>query len=203
VAVDGAVTEWASGDLTDPDLEIRLPFETARRHFRGEAEGTETLAACIVVSPDGEETLPTPLDLGERPELDAMPYQPDATLLTQYHHRGGPFGTVDWWWQHVDGRSDSMGFGVAEEPDVTVKVRFQRLIEVRTGEISIYEAIEGGRVDGDVGPLMLLAGLYESPEQHEAELACGPAGPVLAKLGLVMDQEPVREGLAALAAETS
>ncbi len=91
---------------------------------------------------------------------------------------------------------------LTEDPDVTVKVRYQRLIAVRTDQISIYEAIEGGRVDADVGPLMLLAGMYESPEFHAAELACGPCGPVFSNLGLVMDQPACREGLEALAAET-
>jgi hypothetical protein len=132
-----------------------------------------------------------------------MPWQPDATLLTQYRFSAGPFGAFDWWWRVVDGQSDEMGLGTVEDPDVVVKVPFQRLIGVRSGAISIYEAIEGGRVDGDVGPLMLLAGLYESPEQHAAELACGPSGAVLADLGLVVDQPAHREALAVLAGETT
>jgi hypothetical protein len=202
VAVDGAVTEWAAGDVADADLELRVPREVLRRYYRGEADGTEVLAACCVVH-DGNEEPPSPLDIEVVPELAELPYQPEATLLTQYHHRGGPFGPFDWWWNFIDGQSDEMGFGVAEDPDVVVKIRFQRLIGIRTDAISIYEAIEGGRVDGEVGPLMLLAGLQESVELHDAELACGPSGPVLANLGLVMDQEVCRAGLATLAAETT
>jgi hypothetical protein len=203
VAVDGAITEWALGDVADPDLEVRVPSDVMHRYYAGKADGTEVLAACRVVA-DGAETPPSPLDIEVVPALGELPYQPEATLLTQYRHRGGPFGPFDWWWRFIDGEHDSMGFGLTEDdPDVVVMIRYQRLIEVRTDVISIYEAIEGGRVDGDVGPLMLLAGLQESIELHDAELACGPSGPVFANLGLVMDQDPCREGLAALAAETT
>jgi hypothetical protein len=203
VVVDGAITEWAAGDVADPDLELRLPYDVAHRYHRGEADGTETLEACRIVLPDGREGAPPPLDIAERPELDELPFQPDATLLTQYRHRAGPFGPFDWWWQFVDGRSEVMAFGEVEDPDVVVKIRFERLIGVRTGAISIYEAIEGGRVDGDVGPLMLLAGMYESPELHGAELACGPAGRVLADLGTLLHQPEHQEAMATLTAETT
>jgi hypothetical protein len=202
VAVDGAVTEWAAGDVTDPDLELRVPLDVLRRCYRGEADGTEVLAACSVLR-DGHEEPPSPLDIEVVPELADLPYQPEATLVTQYRHRAGPFGPFDWWWSFVDGRSDELHFGLVEDPDVVVKIDFDRLIGVRTDAISIYEAIEGGRVDGEVGPLMLLAGLQESLELHDAELACGPSGPVLANLGRVMSQEVCRAGLATLAAETT
>jgi hypothetical protein len=202
VAVDGTLTEWSKGDVADADLELRVPHDLLRRHYRAEVDGSAVLAACRVVV-DGHEAPPSPLDIEVVPELDELPYQPEATLLTQYHHRGGPFGPFDWWWSFVDGRSDDMGFGLVEDPDVVVKIRYQRLISVRTDAISIYEAIDGGKVDGEVGPLMLLAGLQESPELHQAELACGPSGPVLANLGLVMDQPVCRDGLAALATETT
>lgn len=202
VAVDGAVTEWAAGDVTEPDLELRVPHDVAHRYYRGDADGTEVLAACRVVV-GGTEAPPSPLDIELVPELADLPFQPEATLLTQYRHRAGPFGPFDWWWSFVDGRSDEMHFGLVEDPDVVVKIHFDRLVGVRTDAISIYEAIEGGRVDGEVGPLMLLAGLQESLELHDAELACGPSGPVLANLGRVMDQDVCREGLATLAAETT
>jgi hypothetical protein len=132
-----------------------------------------------------------------------MFFQPDATLLTEYRFSAGPFGAFEWWWRFVDGRSDSMGLGRVEEPDAVVKIAYQKLIGVRTDSISIYEAIEGGRVDGDVGPLMLLAGLQESPELHAAELACGASGPAFSCLGLIVDQPSVREGLETLASETT
>jgi hypothetical protein len=201
-AEDGAITEWAAGDIDDPDVEVRLPLEVARSYYRGEADGTETLASCRVIEPGGEEGPPSPLDIEERSELAEMAYQPDATLLTQYRFSAGPFGAFEWWWRFIDGQSDSMGLGQVDEPDAVVKVAFQKQIGVRTDAISIYEALEGGRIDGDVGPLMLLAGLLEDPDLHAAELACGASGPAFSCLGLVVDQPQVRDGLEALAGET-
>ncbi len=49
---------------------------------------------------------------------------------------------------------------------------------------------------------MLLAGLQESPELHEAELACGPAGEVLSMLGAVTNDDRYRAVLKRLAVET-
>ena len=49
VAEDGAITEWAAGDVADPDIEVRIGLDAARRYYRGEADGTETLAACRVL----------------------------------------------------------------------------------------------------------------------------------------------------------
>ena len=60
VAVDGAITEWAAGDVRTRDLEVRLPLDVARRYYRGEADGTETLAACTVVEPGRRGGPPVP-----------------------------------------------------------------------------------------------------------------------------------------------
>jgi hypothetical protein len=62
---------------------------------------------------------------------------------------------------------------------------------------------DGGRVDGGVGPLMLLAGLQESPELLAAGRACGPSGPVLAALGQVTDGTEHRTAITELAAVTT
>ena len=65
-----------------------------------------------------------------------------------------------------------------------VGITFARMVAVRDGRITILEALEGGgTVAGELGPLMLLGGMEESPELHAAELACGPSGPVLAAHG--------------------
>jgi hypothetical protein len=202
VAVDGTITEWAAGDVAQPDQEIHTTLDVARAIHRREIDGTEAFSRCWVVMPDGSTSVPTPVDVAERPELDDLPHQPDATFVVQYHHSDGPFGEVAWWWQFIDGRSEDAGFGVADEPDVTVFLPFARTVSVRNGDLSIYEAIERGRVDGEVGPLMLLAGMLEAPEVRAAQLACGPRGIAPANLGLVTAQPDVRAGLATLATET-
>jgi hypothetical protein len=203
VAVDGAITEWADGDLDGPDMEIRLPLDVARRIHRGAIDGTEALGACTVAMPDGWTGPPTPIDIIDQPELDDLPEQPDADLLIQYRHSAGPFGPMSWWWRFVQGRSDSGDLGEIEEPDVIATLPFAKTVSLRLGNLSIYEAIEGGRLEGDVGPLMLLGGLLEAPEHVAAREACGHRGIPLANLGLVTSQPEVRAALDALAAETT
>jgi hypothetical protein len=203
VAADGKVTAWAPGDIDDPDQEIRMPVEIARRVYRAQVDGTEALEACQVTTPDGWTGPPTPLDIIDCPELLDMPFQPEADLLVQYHHSEGPFGHLSWWWRFVEGRSESAGFGLADDADVAAYLPFANLVALRLGELSIYEGIEGGRLDGDVGPLMLLAGLLEMPEMEAARRACGSRGIPMANLGLVSHQPDVLEGLATLARDTT
>jgi len=203
VVEEGSVTAWSRGELTDADVELRLPLSTARAIFEASTSGTDALAACTVVAPDGTSGAPSPMDVELRPELQELPELPDATLGIQYHFADGPFGAVDYWWRFLDGRSDQMGWGLDPEPDVEVWIPFHHMVGVRTGAISIYEALEGGnRVDGAVGPLMLLAGLQESEELHDAELACGPSGPVLAALGRLRASEGYLAAMDRLAGET-
>lgn len=90
------------------------------------------------------------------------------------------------------------------DPDAWATITYQKMIAVRTGTISILEALEdGGRVRGGLGPLMLLAGLEESPQLHAVELACGPAGAVLARVGALASSPEHAAAMAALAAETA
>ena len=203
VAVDGAVTVWSPGELVDPEQEIRMPLEIAGRIYRARVDGTEALEACEVATPDGWAGRPTPVDVADSPELNDLPSQPQANLLVQYHHLQGPFGHMSWWWRFVEGRSDSAGFGVADESDVTAYLPFANVVAIRLGELSIYEGIDGGRIDGDIGPLMLLAGLLESPETQAAQRACGPRGIPLANLGLVSHQPEVHNALTILARNTT
>jgi hypothetical protein len=153
--------------------------------------------------PDGWTGPPTPIDIVDQPELSGLPVQSGADLLVQYHHTAGPFGAFSWWWRFLEGRSDSVGLGEAEDPDVTAWLPFAKTVSLRVGKLSIYEAIEGGRLAGDAGPLMLIAGLLEAPEVVAALHACGPRGVPLANLGLVTNQPEVRHALDALAAETT
>jgi len=207
VIVDGRVEAWQPGELADAELELRWPLDIARRLYTGVLGGTEAMDALTIAYPAGGETVtgrPSPLDIDDTAELDELPVIPDATLTTQFQLYAGPFGTLRFWWEFVDGRSTGMAFGDHAEPDVHVRIRFQRMVGVRRGDISVLEALEdGGTVDGGVGPLMLLAGLQESPELLAAGRACGPSGPALAALGLVTDRPEHRTAIAALAAATA
>ena len=183
----GRVLAWGRGSPGDADLLLRWSVRDTVATFAGAVSGTAALAALHVLEVrDGVkvEADPSPCDIGATDELAQLPLIPDATLIVQYLFTEGPFGPVEYWWSFEDGRSAGMGLGVHPDPDVRVRITFASMVAVRRGELSILEALErGGDVDGGEGPLMLLAGLQESPEVRAAELACGTSGPVLAAMG--------------------
>jgi hypothetical protein len=182
VVEDGSITRWEQGELQSADLEIRWNIDDAYRILHRGISGTEALAATTVV--DGDYVgPPSPMDLGQQAELARLPRLPGATLDVQYEHAAGPFGHVSFIISFVDGQVASMRFGRLDDRDALVEVPYLVMALVRRGDLSIYEAIERGRVEGQVGPLALLAGLTESPELHAAELACGRSGLALGQLG--------------------
>lgn len=207
VVEDGRIITWEPGDLTDAELEVRWPLDVARRLYGGELHGTDVFEALTVAYPAEGSVItgrPSPFDIADTDELDRLPTIPEATLTTQFQLAAGPFGPLRFWWTFTDGRSTELAWGAHAEPDVFVRIRYQRMVAVRQGDITVLEALEdGGHVDGGVGPLMLLAGLQESPELLAAGKACGPSGPVLAALGLVTDRPEHRTAMAALAAATT
>ena len=196
VVEQGRVTRWGLGSIEHPELVLRLSPDTAEMIHRPGCDGTEALAGCMLVEADDSESVPSPLDIGARPEPEALPTIPGATLTVQYHLSDGPFGDVDIWWSFESGRSRAMELGTAAVADVEVWVPFQRVAPLRSGEISILEAIEGdGRVEGSEGPLMLYAGLEESPEMQAVGRSCGPSAAVFGSLGLVTNHAVFEEAL--------
>ena len=207
VVEGGRVAAWASGPLPAAELVVRWSAADALAVHRGELSGSDALAATTVAGRDAGGSLvegpPSPLDIAETDELARLPFVPEATLVIQYRFLRGPFGTVDYWWSFEDGRSTGMGLGLAPEHDVGVTISYASMVGVRSGRMSILEALDhGGEATGDVGTLMLLAGLEESEELHAAELACGPSGPVLAAMGELRATPGYAEALARLAEET-
>ena len=195
---------WSPGDVDDPDIELRWgDVEVAAAVYRGDLSGTDVLAAVRVVASGQAETSAPPLELAAIAELDRLPLVPGAALRVQYEFSAGPFGPVSFWMTFSDGRSTGMGFHTVSDPDATVRITFAKMAAVRAGEMTVLQALEdGGQVDGGIGPLMVLAGLEESPELRAAEVACGPAGGVLGTMGAVWDSVEHREAMAALAAVT-
>jgi hypothetical protein len=192
---------WEADVLEKPDLVIRWSLEDAFRILHRQVDGTEALRVTTVVDDDYVGP-PAPMDLGEQKKLDRLPHLPGATLGVQYECPSGPFGHVSFMISFVDGRVDAMELGRIAAPDVLVEVPYLALAEVRRGDITIYEAIDRGRVQGDVGPLALLAGLLDSPEFHAAELACGRSGLVLAHLGEATKSAAFAAAMATVATET-
>ena len=181
---EGAVVELATGKVQKPDVTVQWDGEAARAILNYSLQGNDALAVTTVV--DGEYAgPPAPVNMAGRPELSQMPSIPGATFQVQYLLRDGPFGDVSYAMTFQEGRVGDELLGTVEKPDVFVDVTYRALARVRAGEITIIEALEGGNVAGELGPLMLLAGVLESEEYHAAELATGRHAIVLAALGQV------------------
>jgi hypothetical protein len=199
----GALRRWEQGEVPEPDIEIRWEWDHARQVFGRHVDGTAALAATRIAAPDGYVGPPSPMDLGEQVELAQLPEVPDATLTVQYEYPRGPFGHVSYVIVFVDGRVEGMQLGQVAERDALARVPFLAMAKVRAGEYSIFQALEqGGKVDGQLGPLALLAGISESPEFHRAELACSRAALALGNLGEAMADSTYQAALDQLAAVT-
>jgi hypothetical protein len=202
VVEDGRVVTWELGELGDRHAEVRWQPDDAEAILAGQLEGEEAYARTTIAEqgPAGEYVgPPPPMDLAERPELEAMPVLPGATVLTSYRFRTGPFGDVSYFIRLEDGRVAGMGLGDVPDHDVRVEVTYRAMAKVRNGTITIIEALEDGSVDGKIGPMALLAGVSEGPEFHRAEEQGGPAGLALATLGELRQVAAFREACAVLA----
>lgn len=202
---DGRVTRWAPGDVAEPDVELRWADDTAERILRRGVRGSEALLATEVVArADGGTYVgtPAPLNLSARPEASSLPTLPGASFAAQYTYRDGPFGPVEYLLVFENGRIVDERLAAVDDPDAHVEVSYLTMARVRAGELTILEALEDGRVRGDIGPLAALAGISESPEFHAIELATGRHALALGALG-VFDADPVfAHAMVELAART-
>jgi hypothetical protein len=198
---EGQVTSWDLGEIDDPTIILRMPRDAALEAHQPDSDGTAVLAACAVVEPDGTETLPSPLDVLLVRGFDDLAEIPGADLTIQFHISDGPFGAVDCWWRFESGRSVASELSTARDPDVEIWVSFSAFQRVRAGELTLLDALsEGARVVGEEGPLMLYAGLQESPEFQAAVRACGPSGFVFRVIGTVRADPVFRSALVELSA---
>lgn len=187
LAVDGGrVVSFAAGPLGSADCVLRWTADDAAAVWRRELRGNAALLA-TEVSADAAggpyRGPPAPLDIRSRPELAALPVVPGATFDVQYAFRSGPFGDVDYVIDFRDGRVDSDRLERLDDPTVAVEVSYRAMARVRAGETTILEALEDGRVTGEVGALAMLAGISESPEFEAAQIATGRHAFALATLG--------------------
>jgi hypothetical protein len=203
VILGGRVVEWRPGELAGADLEIHWDLVDAWDQFRGALDGTEAIGAVRVRDHGSGAVGPaSPMDLGERPELQQVPRIPGAGVDVQYEYTAGPWGHVSFALSFEDGRVADILLGRLPEPDVIVTCTYRQMAQVRNGQIGVLDVFaNGGTLSGREGPMALLAGISESPEFHGAELACGPSGIVLSVLGEV-SQHPAfvqeMDGLRAL-----
>jgi hypothetical protein len=202
----GRLVRFETGDLDRPDVEVRFALADAAKIWAGELRDDDALRAITVVAPvpDGTYTgRPCPADLVARPELDGAPSIPGASLLVAYTFSDGPFGVVHHWLRFENGRLVADGLGEIEGADVHVGVPYVSVPLVRSGARTIIEVLEGGTLQGELGPLGLLAGIIEIPEFHAAELATGGHGFALAVVGELWASSAWIQGLEQLAGETA
>jgi hypothetical protein len=206
VVENGRLVRFEAGDLDRADVEVRFTLADATRIWRRELRDDDAMRLTTVVAAmhDGTYTgPPCPADLLVRGELDGVPSIPNASLLVEYTFSDGPFGVVHHWLRFENGRPVSDGFGEIAAADVRVGVPYWAIPRVRSGEHTIIDVLENGTVQGELGPLALLAGILESPEFHAAEIATGGHGFALAVLGELWSNAVWTDALEQLAGETA
>jgi hypothetical protein len=202
----GRVLAWDQGELDAAEVTLCWAGPDIWRIATGNLDGNEaTLRTTATVQlEEGVYTgAPAPMDLLCRPELARAPRRPDATLVVHHHLVAGPLGDLDYVVDIVDGRLVAERLGPPAMRDILIHIDYRKLALVRTGQCTILEAIEGGRVEGDVGPLTALAAIYESPEVEAAFRATGSHSLALATLGELAAVPGFRRRMRDLMAKTS
>jgi hypothetical protein len=206
VVEHGRVAQFELGDISDADVELRWSRADAFAILRRELRDDDAMRATTAVAPtiDGTYTgPPAPADFSVRPELRDLPEIPGASLVVQFRFTGAPFGVANHVITFVDGRVASDPLGIAERPDVRIEVPYAVIGPVRQGELSILEALEKGSIEGEMGPLALLAGIMEHPAYHAAEVATGRQVFAFGVLGALDSNEQYAAALEQLAADST
>lgn len=164
----GRVTALGPGARPDADLRLSWSADDAMRIAWGLLDGTEAMARTTARGPDPAVAPgpPAPDGLTRRAGADALPRQLGVTIRVQFVHPGGPFGTCAWILDLDDGRIRHEGFEMhgPEAVDVTVTVTYENVVRIRNGWCTTLEALQGGAIDGDIGAMIALAGILETPE---------------------------------------
>jgi len=202
----GRVISLDLGELETPDVTLHWGIADAWRIARGELDGNEALLRTTATAELDDGTYvgtPAPMDLLCRPELALVTRRPDATMVVHHRLTAALFGDLDYVVDIVDGQLVGERLSPPEtKPDVFIEISYRKLGLVRTGQCTILEAIEGGKIDGDVGALAALAAIYESPEVEAAFRATGSQSLALATLGELGAVPGFQERFAELIART-
>jgi hypothetical protein len=203
---DGGAIDLRPGRRDDATVELQWHRPDAlaiwRRALRDGAAMQRTTVVAADASGGTYTGPPCPGDVVHRPELRAVPRLAGATVTVQYHFSDGPFGEVPHVLVFEEGRLVRDEFAVAEDAEVVVRVPYEAIAPVRCGERSILDAIANGSIEGEIGPMAVLAGILESPEFQAAERATGRHGFALAALG-ALDADPAyAAAMTQLAAKT-
>jgi hypothetical protein len=167
VVVEGQVTTWGHGELPSAGVTLHWSTAHADQIWSGELTGNDALAVTTVVTAgpgDVYDGPPAPLDISRHWRLAALSPQAGATVTVQFILRRGPFGDVTYVIEFTDGQVREERLGTVHDPDVSIQTSFRNYGLLRGGQIGIIDALQGGTIDGQLGPITTLAGLLESPE---------------------------------------
>jgi hypothetical protein len=209
LVVAGGNVAIQPGAIADADATLTSTLEVAWDIATCARSGDDALGAMTVsvVLPSGETYVgvPAPMGMVGRPELEAMPVLPGATLVVQHSFASGPFGDIDYVLRFVDGQIVDEHLGCTREPpDVLLAVSYRKLALLRSGLCTVLEALEdGGRLDGNVSSLMALAALYERINDAAPMRATGAQTMALATLGELRADDNFQAGMRALMRDTT
>jgi hypothetical protein len=202
----GGTIALEPGRREDAAVELQWSRPDGVAIWRREVRDAEAMQRTTAVATDANGELytgpPCPGDIARRDELRDLPRLADASVTVQYLFSDGPFGAVPHVLVFEEGRLTRDLFGVVDEPDVVVRVPYEAIAPVRCGERSILDAIANGAIEGEIGPMAVLAGILESPDFQAAERATGRHGFALAALGLLDADPAYAAAMTELAAKT-
>jgi hypothetical protein len=100
-----------------------------------------------------------------------QPDRPGATARMQYVVTAGPDGDIKYWWRLEDGKLLESALGTLDDVDMTLTLSYEDSVKIQKGELDANAAFMQGRmkVAGDMGKLMQLLPLTNSPEYRELQ----------------------------------
>lgn len=104
---------------------------------------------------------------------EGQPERPGASARMQYVVTGGPDGDIEYYWILENGKLLESDLGEVDSADFTMTLSYADSVKVQQGELDANAAFMQGRmkVSGNMGKLMQLMPLTNSPEYRELQEA--------------------------------
>ena len=104
---------------------------------------------------------------------ESQPERPGASARMQYVVTGSDDGEIKYWWRLEDGKLLESALGSLDDADFTMTLSYADSVKIQNGELDANAAFMQGRmkVTGNMGKLMQLMPLTNSPEYKELQIA--------------------------------
>ena len=104
---------------------------------------------------------------------ESQPERPGASARMQYVVTGSDDGDIKYWWRLEDGKLLESALGSLDDADFTMTLSYADSVKIQKGELDANAAFMQGRmkVTGNMGKLMQLMPLTNSPEYKELQIA--------------------------------